>query len=132
MGGRIARVRDQRNLQAADRIRHDLGRYATLQQRFLPDPASDDDLREALTADLSATHRGPDGVRSAAEVWERLAPERAAFVGDPALMRIGALVAEIAAALPRLPRASRAELDALASSARALAEACRALGRGPG
>ena len=56
-----------------DVLRHDLGKYVTLQVRWSAgDPAA---LHDALRADLLATRRGPAGTSDAVEVWEGLAPE---------------------------------------------------------
>jgi hypothetical protein len=54
-------------------LRHDLGKYVSLQVRWSDgDPAM---LREALTADLLETRRGPSGTSDAAEIWDGLVPE---------------------------------------------------------
>ncbi|MBX2803062.1 MAG: hypothetical protein KTR31_35600 [Myxococcales bacterium] len=54
------------------RLRHDLGKYVSLQVRWIgadPEPA---DLREAVSQDLLATRRGPQGVTDAATLWAEL------------------------------------------------------------
>ncbi len=114
------------------RIRHDIGKYVTLQQRFLADDPSAEDLREALIADLGATRRGPAGAQSIAEVWSGLADERDAVGSDPVLVRLDGLIAELTTCLPALPHAGPNELRRVASLAREVAAACRALGHNPG
>jgi len=52
----------------AKRLHHDLGKYATLQSRWLPPDASREEREEAARADLLATARGPDGVRDAGAI----------------------------------------------------------------
>jgi hypothetical protein len=53
-------------------LRHDLGKYVVLQLRWLPPEPDDDELREALRADLARTRSGRGQVESAVELWARL------------------------------------------------------------
>jgi hypothetical protein len=114
------------------RIRHDIGKYVTLQQRFLPADPTVEDLREALVADLGSTHRGPAGTRSIGEVWADLAEERAELAQEPAFDVLDARIAALVAALPDLATATAEEVARVAGLARDAADACRALGRDPG
>ena len=64
------------------RLKHDLGKYVAMQQRWLgPDP-SPAALREALANDLLRTRRGPDGEVDAAQVWQGF---RSALTGETPL-----------------------------------------------
>lgn len=51
------------------RLKHDLGKYVALQQRWLPEGASHHDSEQALRADLLQTRRGPSGSQNAVSVW---------------------------------------------------------------
>lgn len=67
----------------AKRLHHDLGKYATLQSRWLPPDASIEEREEAARADLLATARGPDGVRDAGVIaWAFLEDLGRLGVGD--------------------------------------------------
>ena len=64
------------------RLKHDLGKYVSMQQRWLgPDPP-EDALRDALTSDLLSTRRGPLETVDAPTVWAEFRP---LLVGDEAL-----------------------------------------------
>lgn len=122
------------------RLRHDLGKYVSLQVRWLgedPDPAA---LREALEADLLGTRRGPSGTVDALAVWAEFRPALVGEAplpdgplvdlrGDPDLARLDAGMAEIARVVAAL-RADDLDADGVRRGARAaaeVAEACRAL-----
>ena len=63
----------------AARLKHDLGKYVALQQRWLgpdPDIAA---LRDALASDVLSTRRGPAGTVDALTVWAEFRP---ALVGE--------------------------------------------------
>ena len=66
----------------ATRLKHDLGKYISLQARWLPVHADAQALRDALVSDLLHTRRGPAGSEPAAEVW---APYEAQLTGRIAL-----------------------------------------------
>lgn len=51
------------------RLKHDLGKYVALQQRWLPDGSSQHESEKALKADLLQTRRGPNGSQDAVSVW---------------------------------------------------------------
>lgn len=59
----------------AARLKHDLGKYVALQQRWLDSQASNDEIWKALQADLLSTRRGPDGHQDAVAVWCEFSPE---------------------------------------------------------
>ncbi|MCO4743199.1 MAG: hypothetical protein KC912_00320 [Proteobacteria bacterium] len=75
----------------AARIKHDLGKYVAFQARWLPDDPADDELREALVADLLSTRRGPDGSMDALQVWDAF---RAPLVGDEPLEEVSVDLSE--------------------------------------
>lgn len=64
------------------RLRHDLGKYVSLQVRWLGEGAPADELARALAADLLETRRGPNGTLDAHTVWGEFRP---ALVGEQAL-----------------------------------------------
>ncbi|HHO52899.1 MAG TPA: hypothetical protein ENK18_19000 [Deltaproteobacteria bacterium] len=61
------------------RLRHDLGKYVSLQVRWLGASPPPEALRQAMMADLLETHRGPGGGIDAPTVWAGLRP---ALVGE--------------------------------------------------
>ncbi len=124
------------------RLKHDLGKYVSLQARWLADDATGEERRKALEADLLSTRRGPDGSQEATSVWAEFRPgligeadlgggARADLSDDPELRALDlnmAIVAEIADAL----RAKTADDEAVArgsEAARNVAETCRSLAR---
>ncbi|MBM4392246.1 MAG: hypothetical protein FJ090_14090 [Deltaproteobacteria bacterium] len=109
--------------EAAERVRHDLGKYVHLEARWLDEDATTAELREALVNDLRRTRRGPDGEIDCCTLWERLRP--AVAVLD--LGAIDAVAVALQADLPRLEALDRSGLLAVAARARLLAEACRRL-----
>lgn len=56
-------------------LKHDLGKYIRLPVAMLPADAGDADLRQALETALNRTRSGPEGVRSAAELWDGFVEE---------------------------------------------------------
>lgn len=56
------------------RLRHDLGKYVSLQVRWLGEGADPGALRQALAADLLETRRGPQEVTDAPTLWAQLRP----------------------------------------------------------
>ena len=64
------------------RLKHDLGKYITMSQRWLEPDASISERREALIQDVTETRRGPDGTQTAVEVWGSF---RAVYEGSEAL-----------------------------------------------
>lgn len=112
------------------RLRHDLGKYVSLQVRWLGEAPSPDALRQALCEDLLRTRRGPAGARSAPEVWgdfrERLLRE---LPSDPHVQAIEADAQAIEALLPALVSgdASGAMVEEGARAAARISAATRAL-----
>ena len=112
---------------AADRLRHDLGRYIrfTAPADLEPDTEA---LRERLARDVLATRSGPDGVRSAVAIFDDwLAEEGELFPGSEALGRVRAAIAELRVLASRLPGLGRSELERLDALTRVVAAECRRL-----
>lgn len=65
-----------------DRIKHDIGRYVTLQQRWLASDATDDERVEAIIADVLHTRRDELGSTDVVALWRGHAP---ALLGKIAL-----------------------------------------------
>lgn len=121
-------------------LHHDLGKYVSLQVRWSNgDPST---LRDALTADLLATRRGPTGTADAAAVWDGFAPElrgerplvsgdRVDLRGDEGYDRLEAAMAEVGRTIAALRDGGPddAGLRAGADAARIVAEQCRLLRR---
>jgi len=79
-------------LEHTSRLKHDLGKYIALQQRWLGPDAPEAEREIALRADLLETRRGPSGSVDAATVWQGFRPW---FVGDGQVD--GAFVADLSA-----------------------------------
>ncbi len=109
--------------EAADRVRHDLGKYVHLEARWLDHEAPVEELREALAHDLLRTRRGPHGDEDCVRLWARLRPS----VDAMDVQEIDRLVADAGHGMARLPALDGDGLRALAEVARTLAEACRRL-----
>jgi hypothetical protein len=124
------------------RLRHDLGKYVSMQVRWLGDNPSPDALRDAVVADLLTTRRGPAGVQTAQAVWAEFQP---ALVGARELVdgvhvdlsedsdvrqleHHMAIIAEVADRL-QTGLADGDTIDRGAEAAQKVAEACRSLGR---
>jgi len=56
-------------LEALKIARHDVGKYIAMQCRW-----AEEDLRDALIADLVHTHRTADASHSAVDLWNRVRP----------------------------------------------------------
>jgi hypothetical protein len=120
----------ERVLEAARRLRHDLGKYV----RFSAPPQRETDaemLRERLRSDVLSTRSGPDGVCGAVEVfesWRREHPSlpRSGRFGER-LGRITRAVSVIGELAPALDRLSREELERLDLATLEIARECRAL-----
>lgn len=116
-------------LEAADRVRHDLGKYVAFSLRFLPEAPSDAELREALRDDLCRTRRDASGARDVGEVWADV--RRSLPTEDPSfsahVAALDAAVAGLVATAARLDALDRPALELLAEEARAAAGAAREL-----
>ncbi len=124
------------------RVKHDLGKYIAFQQRWLAPEASAAERRDAVTADLLETRRGPDGTSDAVAVWRELrapligaAPLPGGAVvdlsGDPDVARIDREMARVARVVDAIA-AGAADDALLAEGARAaleVSDACAALVR---
>lgn len=66
----------------AKRLRHDLGKYITMQQRWLAPGASIEERYEALIADVVETRRSTQKVVDAFHIWAEF---RSIFSGEVAL-----------------------------------------------
>ena len=117
-------------LQAALDARHDLGKYVSLNLRFLAPDADRAAQREALLADLTQTRRGPGGgVESAPEVWA--ACRGGLPAAAPEVLQVDAAMKHIQSSLPALLADSLDDdaLTALAQAARGVTAALTALTR---
>jgi hypothetical protein len=62
-------------------LKHDLGKYIYLPLAFLPEPATQAQLRDALTTALVRTRVTPQGIRSAQDIWEAFIRESGECAG---------------------------------------------------
>ena len=116
-------------LQAALDARHDLGKYVSLNLRFLGADADRAALREALIADLTQTRRGPSASESAPDVWA--ACRGGLPPAAPEVQQVDAAIKHIQSKLPALMNDSLDDeaLQALAQAARGVTAALTALTR---
>lgn len=112
--------------EAADRVRHDLGKYVHLEARWLGEDANEVELREALLNDLTRTRRDPSGDEGCEAVWARLRP----YVVSLDTAEIDAIVIRLGSAARKLDELDHHLLRAVAEDARLLADACRRLAQG--
>jgi hypothetical protein len=120
-------------LEAARRLRHDLGKYVRFSAPAAQE-AGDEDLRERLRADLNATRSGPGGTVSAVELFDDWRQKEGLLFSAPGplhehLDRIAAAVETLRRLMPALPSLSRARLEELDRATLAIAEETRALER---
>ena len=116
---------------ALDRLRHDLGKAIVRQVTWLgPDP-DPDALREALSADLLATRRSPEGTVGAVALFDRLLPRLRSLPPDEDWRRLGDAMQEIRTIVIVLQDGTATQDDVVRGvrAARAVADACRALHR---
>ena len=125
----------------AARLKHDLGKYVALQQRWLGDEASDDEVWAARQSDLLSTRRGPDGRQDAVAVWGEFSPELLGvrpfpsgvvnLSSDPDVAAIVRAMQVIADGLDDLRNrpAQLALQEQLKGAALKVADACRRLAR---
>ena len=113
--------------EAADRLRHDLGRYIRFSAPASQE-ASTEDLRDRLSRDVLATRSGPEGAVDAAKVFDRwMSEEGALFEGSDALRRLRDAIEELRGLAARLPGLSRAQLERLDALTTTIAAECRKL-----
>jgi len=124
------------------RLRHDLGKYISLQTRWAGPDASAAVLLAAVRADLLHTRRGPAGVVDAPTVWVEF---RVHLVGQAPLSdgawvdltsdgdfgRLDAAMVEVTAVVCELRRGAgdTALVGRGVDAARVVAQSCRALHR---
>lgn len=125
------------------RLKHDLGKYVSLQARWLAPDADRDARRDALTADLLRTRRGPDGHEGAHGVWgpffevlrgeSEVAPGIVVvLVDDPDVARVTDAMERLAPVASALESGAELDDDVLEQSltlCRDVADACRDLVR---
>ena len=117
------------------RLKHDLGKYIAFQSRWLDGDSGVSDLRAALVADLLETHRGPDGSRSALEIWNQqrvhIEPLLCDVLGedDADWHEISAGMSHVERALPHLESADAAALGEAQSAAKAVSDGIARLHR---
>lgn len=129
-------------LDHVSRLKHDLGKYVSLQVRWLAPDASSAERRDALAADLLSTRRGPDGEQDAASVWAEFRPGLVAraelaggatadLTGAPELEALDAAMGRVerVAGLLRAGSASEDDIDDGEAAAREVADSCRTLFR---
>jgi hypothetical protein len=103
-------------------LRHDLGKYVVFQIGWLPPDPTDDDLREALLADLVRTRSGGGRIEAAPEIWARIEPGLVGRepLGDGSIVDLGddldlatirVAIATIQRLLPQLDLAPRPILE---------------------
>lgn len=112
-----------RRREAAQTVRHDLGKYVHLEARWLGEDSSAADFREALRVDLLRTRRGPTGDVDCQELWRRLR----LLVAEFDTTEVDSLVVGVASRMHSLDLLSLVALRALAEDAYQLGEACRRL-----
>ena len=112
-----------RSREAAQRVRHDLGKYVHLEARWLGEDADAGEYRDALRTDLLRTRRGPTGDEDCLSLWARLRPT----VMDFDLAEVDGRIAQIGVYLPLLDQLDLVGLRRLAREAHELGEACRRL-----
>lgn len=122
----------ERNLAAARRLRHDLGK----QIRFnAPDRLEEEveALRGRLKLDLLKTRDGPGGTLSAIEAWERWRREEGRELSGDGfrddLVALDSAMERIRALLPGIDRLDAPGLLELDAASRIVAERCAAIFR---
>jgi len=113
--------------EATAHAKHDLGKYVAFQLRWIAPDASDDELLDALRADVLNTRRGPSGRESAMDLWSRLRPTLEGADVSPIDRAIDRLE-DCAAGIER-GTLTRAEMEQCAAVARSIATALAGLAR---
>ena len=109
--------------EAAERVRHDLGKYVHLEARWLGEDADEAELRAALHNDLARTRRHPAGDEGCDVVWARLRPD----VTSLEIAELDSIVLRLSDAARKLDQLDHPRLRAVAEDARLCADACRRL-----
>lgn len=122
------------------RLKHDLGKYVALRQRWLGAAAPLDERRAALADDLLSTRRGPEGTLDALSVWGEFRPalvgeaelpggHRVDLTGDPDMDALDAGMVALADVVVALRAGDRSEDLVVRGSEASLvvSERCRAL-----
>ena len=118
---------DDRLRPAADRLRHDLGRYIRFSAPATPE-ADTEVLRERLARDVLATRSGPDGVQPAVAIFDEwLAEEGKLFEPSAPLRDLRGAIEQVRDLSRRLPELGRSDLVRLDELTTVIAEACRKL-----
>ena len=120
-------------LEAARRLRHDLGKYVRFSAPAVRE-AGDEELRERLRADLAATRSGLDGTVSAIDLFDDWRLKDGPLFSAPGplqehLGRIAAAVETLRGLMPALESLSRAGLEELDRASLAIADETRSLER---
>lgn len=124
------------------RLKHDLGKYVSLQMRWLRTEASPKERQQALKADLLATRRGPQGTQDAVSVYGEFRPTLMGeeplgpgvvmdLSANPMVISLEAAMAEIADITELLANnvAGEDDIDRGAKAALTVSERCRDLYR---
>jgi len=124
-------------LALVNRLRHDLGKYVSFQARWVGPSASDQELADAVRADLVETRRGPAGVVSARQLWAEIRPaltgqglldgEGVDLSLDPAISEIDAALDQIAALSEAWGAGEPVAVRQAAELARAIQGSCAAM-----
>jgi hypothetical protein len=121
------RMDGDRRREAANRLRHDLGRYIRF---WAPEELEADTgaLRDRLARDVLATRAGPAEVLPAAAIFDAwVAEEGRLFERSGELRRLREAIDEMRGLAGRLPELGRAELERLDELTRVIARECRKL-----
>ena len=116
-------------VEAAERAKHDLGKYIAFQARWLPPGAPRGDWQDGLLSDLVQTRRGPSGTEDAVSLWKRLRVGFSGLENDPDLLRVEEAIGQIEHQLDDLvgDRLSLEDLQELGETAKTVAKHLSAL-----
>ena len=98
----LTRRKPLTRVEAASRVKHDLGKYVALNQRWRDPQPSEAGFREAVLTDLLSTRRSGADIRDVQSVWDALRPEREALSSSTNWVEIEIRMVEICALLPVL------------------------------
>lgn len=116
-------------LEAAERAKHDLGKYIAFQVRWMPPDAGVEEWREGLVSDLLHTRRGPAGSEGAVSIWKRLRPSFEGLQDMSEIVAVDEAIAQIVALLPALEAGelSQEDMKSLGETAKLIANRLAAL-----